>query len=101
MKWQIGDIFIKTSTLDDKVLGTTRFMYESYGEVIGYTVARLLGLRAVEYRLCKVIIDNNTETIACESKNFLPPGFEYMSIAKLMIQRVIPTLYLGDTDNYC
>lgn len=100
LKWRVGNTFIKTSTLDSKSLGAPKFMYESYGEVIGYTVARLLGLRAVEYRLCKVIIDNNTETIACESRNFLPPGFEYMSIAKLMIQGVIPTLYLGDTDNY-
>lgn len=100
LKWQVGNTFIKTSTLDNTSLGKPKFMCESYGEVIGYTIAKLLGLNAVEYRLCKVIIDNQIETIACESRNFLSPGFEYMSIAKLMIQGVIPTLYLGDTNNY-
>lgn len=99
LKWKIDDTYIKTSTLDKTSL-KTRFMYESYGEVIASRIAIRLGLNAVKYRLCKVIIDNSVETIACESKEFKPNGYTEFDIGKLIRNRKISVLGYGDTSAY-
>lgn len=99
LKWKVGNKYIKTSTIDTTSL-TPRFMYESYGEVIVYKLAKRLGFNCVEYKLCKVIIDNQVETIACESNDFKQLGYIDYSIGKLMLLGKIPKLFYGEYDSY-
>lgn len=88
MKWKIGDKYIKTSTIDNTSL-KSQFMWESYGEVIAYYIAKHIGIQSVKYSLCKVIIDNNIETIACESSEYKPKDYIEYDIGKLIKQKKI------------
>lgn len=99
LKWKIGDTYIKTSTLDKQSL-QTKFMHESYAEVIASRIGQKLGLDIVKYKLCEVVIDNRIKTIACESKEFKPLGYKEYSIGKLMQLRKIPILSYNDMDSY-
>lgn len=99
LKWKIGDIYIKTSTLDKQSL-ETKFMFESYAEVIASRIGQKLGLDAVKYKLCEVIIDDNIKTIACESKEFKPNGYRELTIAKLMLMGKISKIRIGDREGY-
>lgn len=89
LKWKAGNKFIKTSTLDTTSI-LPRFMYESYAEVIAYHIAQWIGIRSTKYSLCKLVIDDGIETIACESIDFNKNGEQYISIGKLMMEQVIP-----------
>lgn len=85
LKWKIGNKYIKTSTLDKTKL-QQEFMWESYAEVIVYYIAKHLGIGALKYNLCKVIIDDSIETIACESIEYKPQGYIEYDIGKLIKQ---------------
>ncbi len=99
LKWKIGDTYIKTSTLDKQSL-ETKFMYESYAEVISSRIGQKLGLNIVKYKLCEVIIDNSVKTIACESKEFKPDGYKELSIARLILTGKIDRIAIGDRNGY-
>lgn len=98
LKWKDGNTFIKTSTVDTSSL-QLRFMYESYSEVICYHIAKLLGIDCVEYKLCRVVIDNRITTIACESQDFTLRNnrkYSYKSIARLMLDSCMPRYEMYD-----
>lgn len=99
LKWKIGDRYIKTSTLDKQSL-KTKFMYESYAEVIASKLGRSLGLDIVDYSLCEVVIDGSISTIAYESKDFKTRGYIEYSFGKLMQEGKIPLLEYGRLDGY-
>ena len=102
LKWKIGDTFIKTSTLDTASIHT-KFMYESYAEVICSHIAELLGIDCADYKLCRVVIDGKVETIACESQDFTIKNnrkYTFKSIARLMLDNCIPTLGMYDSGLY-
>lgn len=99
LKWETDGKFIKTSTYIitiDKVY----FNYESYAEVIASRIARRIGLNAIEYKLCKVIIDNKIETIGCESKDFRNISESYLSVAELIRFGIIRPTYINDQQAY-
>lgn len=99
LKWKVGNRYVKTSTLDTSSL-QTRFMYESYGEVIASKILSILGIDHVSYRLCEVEIDRSIRTIACESMDFKPKGYRDVSFGKLMLSGKIPKLDYNNLENY-
>ena len=85
MKWTINDKFIKTSTIDQTVLSKTpKFMYEAYAEVLVHNIAKCINIDTLEYKLCRVIIDDKYDTIACESKLFTNSDLAFCSIYKML-----------------
>ena len=99
LKWKVENKYIKTSTLDASSL-QTKFMYESYGEVIVSKILSILGIEHVTYRLCEVEIDRSMRTIACESVDFKPMGYRDISFGKLMLSGKIPKLDYNNLENY-
>lgn len=100
LKWKSGNKFIKTSTYQLTIENEHQFNYESYAEVIASAIAIKLGINAIEYNLCKVIIDNRTETIGCESEDFRNIGESYLSIAELIRFGIIRPTYINDPQAY-
>ena len=99
LKWEVDNKFIKTSTFDTTQL-RPQFLYESYAEYIVSRIANYLGLDAIPYRLCRVIIDGKYDTIACESTNFLKSNEHYVSIGKMMKNGDIPFWDYGDNSTF-
>ena len=99
LKWKVGNKFIKTSTLDNTSLYGTKFMYESISEVLVSKIGKALGYNVVDYKLCKVVIDNNIECIACESVDFNGGG-NYISLGKLMIENNLKGRQMNDLSSY-
>lgn len=96
LKWKIGNKFVKTSTYNQTQI-IPEFMYESYAEVIASRLAHRLGFNCVKYKLCKVIIDDSIETVACESDDFIFSNYQYISIDKLIQLGQLPQLQFGIT----
>ena len=87
LKWEVVEnnkhIFIKTSSIDRQSL-TLNWMYEAYSEVICSKLFKELGAdNVVQYYLCKIIIDNNYETIGCYSYSFLKDNEQQVTLANL------------------
>ena len=99
LKWKVGNKFIKTSTLDNTSLYGTKFMYESISEVIVSKIGKALGYNVVDYKLCKVVIDNNIECIACESVDFTGGG-NYISFGKLILENNLTGIQINAPSSY-
>lgn len=95
MKWRVKDKFIKTSTIDSRSLNP-KFMYESYAEVIASYLGKMMGFGILDYKLCRVNINNSISCIACESELFNSSNESYISIAKIMMNGTISTYYIND-----
>lgn len=109
LKFKVGDKFIKTSTIGQDMYSLQpKFLYESYSEIIAYYIGKCLGYSMLKYSLCEVSILNNTadlpdKAIACVSKDFtLFDGqrYEYVSIAKLMLEGTIPFYPMQQISSY-
>ena len=84
MKWYHEGKFIKTSSINNNDI-KPRFMYESYSEIIVSALCKDLGIRnCVQYKPCKIIIDDTVTTIGCYSESFIKESEEYLSIGQLM-----------------
>jgi hypothetical protein len=100
LKWKVGNKFIKTSTFQDNIGFSPVFLYESYAEVIAYYIGKWVGLNCLKYNLCKVIINNQFTTIACESKDFATNQSKFISIGKLMGAKQLNLDYGISLNNY-
>lgn len=84
LKWYQDNQFIKTSSINYNEI-QSRFMYESYSEVIASALIIDLGFRfGVVYKPCEITIDNDVTTVGCYCDSFLKEGELYISIGKLM-----------------
>lgn len=95
MKWFINGTFIKTSSINNNDI-KPRFMYESYSEVIASELCKDLGIRSINYKPCKLIIDDCNITVGCYCDSFLSKDEVYLSIGSLM-DRGLVQLPIGVT----
>lgn len=81
MKWYqpTQEVFIKANRFDHG-----REFQDSIAEVIASRLGALLNIPVLEYRLCRIRLEDGTTVLGTVSKNFCSPGESYISFETMV-----------------
>lgn len=90
LKWNTNNVWVKAPGF------TTRYIWDSYAEIIASAVAKDLGItRCIKYNPCVLTIDNQLNVLATLSNNFNKNGYKEVTFEKLMHLGILNGKYKG------